>query len=98
MPELPGAMRERFVRDYGLPEYDAAVLTQAKAMAKSTSEFKSARNLRPGQSGEMVSTRLQPDLLAEIDAWRREQPDLPSRPEALRRLAVKGLRSSREKS
>ena len=33
MPELPGAMRERFVADYGLPEYDAAVLTQSKAMA-----------------------------------------------------------------
>ena len=33
MPELPGAMRERFVQDYGLPEYDAAVLTQSKAMA-----------------------------------------------------------------
>jgi aspartyl-tRNA(Asn)/glutamyl-tRNA(Gln) amidotransferase subunit B len=33
MPELPGAMRERFVRDYELPEYDAAVLTQSKAMA-----------------------------------------------------------------
>jgi aspartyl-tRNA(Asn)/glutamyl-tRNA(Gln) amidotransferase subunit B len=33
MPELPGAMRERFVRDYGLPAYDAAVLTQSKAMA-----------------------------------------------------------------
>ena len=33
LPELPGAMRERFVRDYGLPEYDAAVLTQSKAMA-----------------------------------------------------------------
>jgi len=33
MPELPGAMRARFVRDYGLPEYDAAVLTQSKAMA-----------------------------------------------------------------
>jgi aspartyl-tRNA(Asn)/glutamyl-tRNA(Gln) amidotransferase subunit B len=33
MPELPGAMRDRFVRDYGLPEYDAAVLTQSKAMA-----------------------------------------------------------------
>jgi len=33
MPELPGAMRERFVKDYGLPEYDAAVLTQSKAMA-----------------------------------------------------------------
>ncbi len=33
MPELPGAMRERFVGDYGLTEYDAAVLTQSKAMA-----------------------------------------------------------------
>jgi aspartyl-tRNA(Asn)/glutamyl-tRNA(Gln) amidotransferase subunit B len=33
MPELPGAMRERFVRDYGLPEYDASVLTASKAMA-----------------------------------------------------------------
>ncbi|HZW23729.1 Asp-tRNA(Asn)/Glu-tRNA(Gln) amidotransferase subunit GatB [Noviherbaspirillum sp.] len=33
MPELPGAMRERFVQDYGLPEYDASVLTQSKAMA-----------------------------------------------------------------
>ncbi len=33
MPELPGAMRARFVRDYGLPEYDAAVLTQSKGMA-----------------------------------------------------------------
>jgi len=33
MPELPAAMRERFVRDYGLPEYDASVLTASKAMA-----------------------------------------------------------------
>jgi hypothetical protein len=60
-------------------------------MAGSTSEFKSAKNRRPGQSGEMVSTRIQPDLMERIDEWRREQPDLPSRPEALRRLAAKGL-------
>ncbi len=33
MPELPDAMRQRFVTDYGLPEYDATVLTQSKAMA-----------------------------------------------------------------
>jgi hypothetical protein len=62
-------------------------------MAKSTSEFKSAKNVRPGQSGEMVSTRIQPDMLELIDAWRRAQPDIPSRPEALRRLASKALRS-----
>jgi aspartyl-tRNA(Asn)/glutamyl-tRNA(Gln) amidotransferase subunit B len=33
MTELPRAMAERLVRDYGLPEYDAATLTQSKAMA-----------------------------------------------------------------
>ena len=33
MVELPGVMAARFVRDYGLPEYDAATLTQSMAMA-----------------------------------------------------------------
>ena len=33
LPELPDAMRERFVREYALTEYDAAALTQSKAMA-----------------------------------------------------------------
>lgn len=32
MPELPRAMAARFVTDYALPEYDAATLTQSKAM------------------------------------------------------------------
>ena len=30
MPELPEARRRRFVADYGLPEYDAGVLTQSR--------------------------------------------------------------------
>ncbi len=33
MTELPEAMRQRFVRDYGLSEYDARLLTQSKAFA-----------------------------------------------------------------
>ena len=33
MPELPRAMAQRFVADYGLPVYDATTLTQSKAMA-----------------------------------------------------------------
>ena len=33
MDELPWVMAERFVRDYGLPEYDATQLTQSKAIA-----------------------------------------------------------------
>ena len=33
MAELPRVMAARFVQDYALPEYDAALLTQSKAMA-----------------------------------------------------------------
>ncbi|MFN3570394.1 MAG: Asp-tRNA(Asn)/Glu-tRNA(Gln) amidotransferase subunit GatB [Polaromonas sp.] len=33
MSELPRVMAARFVRDYGLPEYDAGQLTQSKAVA-----------------------------------------------------------------
>jgi aspartyl-tRNA(Asn)/glutamyl-tRNA(Gln) amidotransferase subunit B len=33
LPELPAAKRERFVREYGLPEYDAQTLTASKALA-----------------------------------------------------------------
>jgi len=33
LPELPGAKRERFVRDYGLTEYDAALLVPNHALA-----------------------------------------------------------------
>jgi aspartyl-tRNA(Asn)/glutamyl-tRNA(Gln) amidotransferase subunit B len=33
MPELPEARRQRFVAAYGIPEYDAGVLTQSAALA-----------------------------------------------------------------
>ncbi|MGH9255037.1 MAG: Asp-tRNA(Asn)/Glu-tRNA(Gln) amidotransferase subunit GatB [Vicinamibacterales bacterium] len=33
LPELPAARRQRFVAAYGLPEYDAGVLTQSPALA-----------------------------------------------------------------
>ncbi len=33
LPELPDIKRERFVREYGLPAYDAGVLTSSRSMA-----------------------------------------------------------------
>jgi hypothetical protein len=60
-------------------------------MSETTRDSTSARKKRPAQTGEMIATRVQPNMLRLIDDWRREQPDLPSRPEALRRLALKGL-------
>jgi len=37
---------------------------------------------------EMVTP---PGWMDKIDAWRRQQPDLPPRAEAIRRLVEKGL-------
>ena len=33
LPELPGEKKDRFVRRYQIPEYDAEILTSSKAMA-----------------------------------------------------------------
>jgi len=33
LPELPGAKKARFIEEYGLPEYDASVLTASKILA-----------------------------------------------------------------
>lgn len=39
LPELPEARRNRFVAEYGLPLYDANLLTASKAMADSEEQF-----------------------------------------------------------
>ncbi|WP_439589631.1 Asp-tRNA(Asn)/Glu-tRNA(Gln) amidotransferase subunit GatB [Hydrogenophaga sp.] len=61
MPELPRAMAERLVRNYGLPEYDATTLTQSPVMAayfetaaKASGQAKQASNWIMGE----VSRRL----------------------------------------
>lgn len=46
---------------------------------------------RPSATGTLVGTRFQVDLLSAIDAWRKEQHDLPTRPEAVRRLVELGM-------
>jgi hypothetical protein len=60
-------------------------------MVKASHATKHARKPRPSAPGEQVVVRLQPDLLSKIDKWRRNQLDLPSRAEAMRRLADQAL-------
>jgi hypothetical protein len=36
--------------------------------------------------------RIPDDFFRDIDAWRRKQPDIPSRAEAIRRLVELGLK------
>ena len=52
MPELPRVMAARFVKDYGLPEYDATTLTQSKAMARLLRGRRAGQ--RPAQAGQQL--------------------------------------------
>ena len=63
MTELPRVMAARFVRDYGLPEYDATTLTQSKAMA---AYFETAAKAC-GQA-KLVSNWLMGDLSRRLNA------------------------------
>jgi aspartyl-tRNA(Asn)/glutamyl-tRNA(Gln) amidotransferase subunit B len=45
LPELPEDRRDRFMREYGLPLYDASLLTNTKAMADSGEDLIKAKEL-----------------------------------------------------
>lgn len=47
---------------------------------------------------ERFEMRLDPEMIERIDRWRREQPDLPGRAEAIRRLVDKALPDTAKKT
>ncbi|WP_353740612.1 Asp-tRNA(Asn)/Glu-tRNA(Gln) amidotransferase subunit GatB [Desulfoferrobacter suflitae] len=61
LPELPDAKRERFMRDYELPPYDAQVLTSSKALA----DYFEAAVQRFAQP-KLVSNWIMSELLREL--------------------------------
>ena len=61
LPELPEARRDRFMKDYGLPLYDANLLTSAKDMAEyfeGTLKTKDYQKLPPDKAAKEVSNWL----------------------------------------
>ncbi|MBI4264144.1 MAG: Asp-tRNA(Asn)/Glu-tRNA(Gln) amidotransferase GatCAB subunit B, partial [Acidobacteria bacterium] len=78
MPELPEARRRRFVAAYGLPEYDAGVLTQSAALADYFEQVAAATGRSKAASnwvmGELLRTLKERDLRIA---------DVPLRPAAL---------------
>lgn len=40
---------------------------------------------------ERIDLRFPPRMLSAVDEWRRHQPDIPARAEAIRRLVARGL-------
>jgi hypothetical protein len=71
----------------------------AEFMAESVSRTrKSKPRGRPPTGAESIHLRLVPDQLAALDQWISRQTDMPSRPEAIRRLIVYGLTTTAKRS
>jgi aspartyl-tRNA(Asn)/glutamyl-tRNA(Gln) amidotransferase subunit B len=78
IPELPDAKRERFAKDYGLPEYDADMLTQSRAIA---AYYEEAVKLS-GQP-KVVSNWMMGELMRLLNGENKEIEDCPVRPDRL---------------
>jgi len=93
IPELPDARKARYIGELGLPEYDADVLTQTKAM----SDFFEA-TIAAGANVKQASNWLMGEVSAYLNAENQEITDVPLTPEALAKmiqLIEKGTLSSK---
>jgi aspartyl-tRNA(Asn)/glutamyl-tRNA(Gln) amidotransferase subunit B len=71
IPELPDARRERYGREYGLPAYDASVITSSKKLADLFEE-----SLRHTTDAKAVANWIMGDLLGYLNQSGLEPGDL----------------------
>ncbi len=81
LPELPEAKRERFIKEYSLPAYDAQVLTSSKALA---AYFEAVVGAFP--QPKIVSNWIMSELMRELKRDEREIDACPVPPENLAEL------------
>jgi len=78
IPELPDKRRERFIREYGLSEYDAGVLTAEKALAN---YFEMVVKLY--RNPKAVTNWVMVELLGRLNAANKSIEESPVSPEQL---------------
>jgi aspartyl-tRNA(Asn)/glutamyl-tRNA(Gln) amidotransferase subunit B len=78
MPELPGALAERFQRELGLPAYDAAMMTTSRA----TAAFFQAASAACGQP-KLVANWVMGEISKRLNAEGRDIGDSPVSPAQL---------------
>ena len=81
LPELPEAKRRRYVATYGLPEYDAELLTSSAAMARFFEE-----TVRLFPHPKAACNWLVGDITAYLNAAGKEIDELPVTPAHLAEL------------
>ena len=75
LPEMPEQKRDRFASEYGIPEYDAGVLTSSKALAD---YFETC--VKQFDQPKTISNWIMGDLLRELKNDNKEIEDCPVTP------------------
>jgi len=78
LPELPLEKRERFVNEYGIPAYDAGVLTSSRALADYYE-----KTVQLTKKPKIASNWVMGDFLRFLNEEKRDIRDAPVSPEAL---------------
>jgi aspartyl-tRNA(Asn)/glutamyl-tRNA(Gln) amidotransferase subunit B len=79
LPELPEAKRERFISQYGLPEYDAGVLVADREIA----DFFEATVTAANGAAKQASNWIMVDILGALNRSEKEISDSPVSSEQL---------------
>jgi len=84
LPELPEAKRKRFVRDFGITAYDAAVLASTRALSD---YFEGV--VRAGAPAKSAANWIQVELLRQLNDAGKEIAEIPVPPSELAALVAK---------
>ena len=84
MPELPGAMKHRFVAEYGISPYDASLLTASHALAA----YFEATVKQSGQ-GKLAANWINGEVAATLNREEKDISDAPISPERLAGLLAR---------
>ncbi len=83
LPELPDARKQRYISEYGLPEYDAGVLTSSKELSDFFEEA-----ARASENIKAVSNWVMGDMLRILNERNLEVSQVPFPPTYLAKLVA----------
>jgi aspartyl-tRNA(Asn)/glutamyl-tRNA(Gln) amidotransferase subunit B len=84
LPELPEARRDRFIKDYGLPKYDADLLTESRDLANTFEKYlKANKDVTPKEVSNWflgeVSHKINVDGISILEFEKRVGPEMLTR-------------------
>jgi len=86
LPELPAERRNRFMKEYGLPRYDADVLTAERSVADYFEEVCRSKDAKSAEEYKAVSNWVMGDVLRVVNERQILMSEFPISPQRLAQM------------